>query len=51
MFNRTYVNSTFSKCTDANRKDVEKELKDLIFKAFESNMLWKTDWANVKLTR
>lgn len=48
---RTYVNETFAKCTDANRSAVEAELKDLIFKAFNSDQLWKTDWTKVKLIR
>lgn len=48
---KTYVNETFSKCTDSNRQAVESELKTLIFKAFENNELWKTDWKNVKLDR
>ncbi|KAK4046619.1 hypothetical protein OIO90_006489 [Microbotryomycetes sp. JL221] len=46
---KTFVNETFAKCTEANRPAVEAELKDLIFKAYESKELWTIDWPNVKL--
>ena len=46
---RAYVNETFAKCTELNKKAVESELKELIFKAFAEDKLWTTDWPAVKL--
>ncbi|GAA5825030.1 hypothetical protein JCM11251_006068 [Rhodosporidiobolus azoricus] len=46
---KQFVNETFSKCTDTNRAAVEKELKAAIYRAFEQNELWTTDWKNLKL--
>lgn len=49
--NREFVNETFAKCTDANRAAVEAELKQAIYKAFESGTMWSTDWKQFKLER
>ena len=43
------MNETFAKCTEINKKAVESELKELIFKAFAEDKLWTTDWPSVKL--
>lgn len=48
---RTFVNETFAKCTDANRAAVEAELKGAIYRAFERNELWSTDWTKLELQR
>ncbi|BGP17664.1 hypothetical protein JCM10213_004648 [Rhodosporidiobolus nylandii] len=46
---KAFVNETFAKCTDANRPAVEKELKAQIYKAFQANELWTTNWKALKL--
>ncbi|BGP09390.1 hypothetical protein JCM10049v2_005258 [Rhodotorula toruloides] len=46
---KEFVNETFAKCTDANRAAVEAELKQAIYKAFESGTMWSTDWKQFKL--
>ena len=43
------MNETFTACTPSNKAAVEAELKQAIFKAFESNQLWTIDWPNYKL--
>jgi hypothetical protein len=48
---RKFVNDTFAKCTDANRKDVEKELKATIYDKYDKGELESTDWTKVKLQR
>ncbi|GAA6028619.1 hypothetical protein JCM8097_007314 [Rhodosporidiobolus ruineniae] len=46
---KTFVNDTFAKCTDNNRAAVEAELKGAIYRAFERNELWTTDWSKLEL--
>ncbi|GAA5867889.1 hypothetical protein JCM8547_003406 [Rhodosporidiobolus lusitaniae] len=46
---KQFVNETFAKCTDQNRAAVEKELKAVIYKAFESKQLHTTNWQALKL--
>ncbi|GAA5972152.1 hypothetical protein JCM11641_002518 [Rhodosporidiobolus odoratus] len=46
---KAFVHDTLAKCTDTNRTAVEQELKAAIYKAFEQNELWSTDWKNHKL--
>ncbi|KAM0750542.1 hypothetical protein T439DRAFT_234381 [Meredithblackwellia eburnea MCA 4105] len=46
---KTFVNETFSKCTDQNRAAVEIELKAKIHEAFTQSKLWVIDWGSVKL--
>jgi hypothetical protein len=48
---KEFVNKTFAQCTDTNRPQVEKELKAVIFDAFQADRLWTTDWDSVKLNR
>ncbi|GAA5981346.1 hypothetical protein JCM5350_004372 [Sporobolomyces pararoseus] len=46
---KSFVNETFSKCTDSNRAAVEAELKAAIYKAYQDKTLSSTDWKNFKL--
>ena len=37
--------------TDANRKDAQAELRQVIADAFTAQTLWTTDWDGVQLKR
>ncbi|KAF9564255.1 hypothetical protein CPC08DRAFT_660731 [Agrocybe pediades] len=46
---KEWVAKCLGSITDANRSEVQAELKQVISEAFASNTLWTTDWAGVQL--
>ncbi|KAF4610538.1 hypothetical protein D9613_006720 [Agrocybe pediades] len=46
---KEWVAKCLGSITDANRPEVQAELKQVISEAFASNTLWTTDWAGVQL--
>ncbi|KAF9522675.1 SAC3/GANP/Nin1/mts3/eIF-3 p25 family-domain-containing protein [Crepidotus variabilis] len=46
---KEWVAKCLGQITDANRVDVQSELKQVIGEAFSAHTLWTTDWAGVQL--
>lgn len=48
---REWVAKCLGQMTDANRKDAQAELRQVIADAFAAQTLWTTDWEGVQLKR
>lgn len=46
---KAYVSRTFEHSNDADRTDIEAELKAIITDAFDKNIQWEIDWDNMEL--